>query len=207
MNFRNTKNYSIFLMSQRANAPYRDRWDATRNLLIYEGHDARRESDGEDPKLVDQPLRFPSGRLTQNGRFYEAARKVVEEDMLPERVRVYEKIKTGIWSDKGFFLLVDARQATHEGRSVFEFLLEPIDEDADFESGEVVELSHTRFIPTNVKVEVWKRDKGQCVQCGASRNLHFDHDVPFSKGGSSLTAANVRLLCAKHNLEKSDRIQ
>jgi 5-methylcytosine-specific restriction endonuclease McrA len=37
-------------------------------------------------------------------------------------------------------------------------------------------------------------------------DLHFDHDIPFSKGGSSLTAANVRLLCAKHNLEKSDKI-
>ena len=38
------------------------------------------------------------------------------------------------------------------------------------------------------------------------KNLHFDHDIPFSKGGSSITAANVRLLCAKHNLEKSDKI-
>ncbi len=38
------------------------------------------------------------------------------------------------------------------------------------------------------------------------KNLHFDHDIPFSKGGSSLTTANVRLLCAKHNLEKSDKI-
>jgi hypothetical protein len=28
----------------------------------------------------------------------------------------------------------------------------------------------------------------------------------FDLGGSSLTAANVRLLCAKHNLEKSDKI-
>jgi hypothetical protein len=37
-------------------------------------------------------------------------------------------------------------------------------------------------------------------------NRHFDHDIPFSKGGSSLTAANVRLLCAKHNLEKSEKI-
>jgi hypothetical protein len=34
----------------------------------------------------------------------------------------------------------------------------------------------------------------------------FDHDIPFSKGGSSLTAVNVRLLCAKRNLQKSDRI-
>jgi 5-methylcytosine-specific restriction endonuclease McrA len=51
-----------------------------------------------------------------------------------------------------------------------------------------------------------RRDRGQCVLCGSTKNLHFDHDIPFSKGGSSLTAANVRLLCAKHNLEKSDKI-
>jgi len=48
-------------------------------------------------------------------------------------------------------------------------------------------------------------DPGQCF-CGSIKNLHFDHDIPFSKGGSSLTAVNVRLLCAKHNLEKSDKI-
>jgi len=44
------------------------------------------------------------------------------------------------------------------------------------------------------------------MQCGSTKNLHFEHDIPFSKGGSSLTAANVRLLCAKYNLEKSDKI-
>lgn len=70
----------------------------------------------------------------------------------------------------------------------------------------IVELPHTRLIPTAVKVEVWKRDGGQCVQCGSTKNLHFDHDIPFSLGGSSQTAANVRLLCAKHNLAKSDKI-
>jgi HNH endonuclease len=57
-----------------------------------------------------------------------------------------------------------------------------------------------------VQVEVWRRDPGQCVECGSTKNLHFDHDIPFSKGGSSLTAANVRLLCAKCNLQKSDKI-
>jgi 5-methylcytosine-specific restriction endonuclease McrA len=43
------------------------------------------------------------------------------------------------------------------------------------------------------------------VTCGATDNLHFDHDVPFSKGGSSITPDNVKLLCARHNLEKSDK--
>src|SRR5437773_11040942 len=55
--------------------------------------------------------------------------------------------------------------------------------------------------------EVWRRDRGQCVQCGSTKNLHFDHDIPFCKGGSSLTAAAVRLLRAKHTLEMSDKIR
>ena len=33
------------------------------------------------------------------------------------------------------------------------------------------------------------------MECGSRKNLHFDHDIPFSNGGSSLTAANVRFLC------------
>ena len=44
------------------------------------------------------------------------------------------------------------------------------------------------------------------MECGRADNLHFDHDVPRSKGGSSITAANVKLLCARHNLQKSDKI-
>ena len=45
-----------------------------------------------------------------------------------------------------------------------------------------------------------------CVLCGSKENLHFDHDLPYSKGGSSLTSANVKILCAKHNLSKSSKI-
>ena len=52
-----------------------------------------------------------------------------------------------------------------------------------------------------MEVEVWRRERGQCVQCGSMKNLHFDPGIPFSKGGSSLTAANVRMLCARCNLQ------
>jgi 5-methylcytosine-specific restriction endonuclease McrA len=57
-----------------------------------------------------------------------------------------------------------------------------------------------------VKLEVWQRDRGQCVVCGATNELHFDHDVPWAKGGSSLVSENVQLLCARHNIAKSDEI-
>src|SRR5712692_9382104 len=98
---------------------------------------------------------------------------------------------------------IDANMVSDGRRKVFKFSLKPVEKKS---FGRVVELPHNRLIPTTVKVEVWRRDGGQCVQCGSTKNLHFDHDIPFSKGGSSLTAANVRLLCAKHNLEKSDKI-
>jgi hypothetical protein len=121
----------------------------------------------------------------------------------PELIKVYEKISRGIWSYKGFFELIDANIVSDRKRKVFKFSLKPVEKKS---FGRVIELPHNRLIPTPVKVEVWRRDRGQCVLCGSTKNLHFDHDIPFSKGGSSLTAANVRLLCAKHNLEKSDKI-
>ena len=46
-----------------------------------------------------------------------------------------------------------------------------------------------------------------CVECGSEDNLHFDHIIPFSKGGSSLVAENIQILCARHNLEKRDTIK
>lgn len=63
----------------------------------------------------------------------------------------------------------------------------------------------TRTISHDVKVAVWQRDQAQCVQCGATSYLEFDHDIPFSKGGAS-TIGNVRLLCRRCNLAKGDRI-
>src|SRR5207253_6055242 len=112
-------------------------------------------------------------------------------------VKVYEKISKGIWSYKGFFELIDADIVSDAKRKVFKFSLKPVEKKS---FGRIVELPHNRLIPTPVKVEVWRRDRGQCVLCASTKNLYLDHDIPFSKGGSSLTAANVRLLWAKHNL-------
>jgi 5-methylcytosine-specific restriction endonuclease McrA len=69
-----------------------------------------------------------------------------------------------------------------------------------------VSTSPGRLIPTEVKLAVLKRDKMRCVQCGATNNLHFDHILPWSKGGSSTKVENIQLLCQRHNLEKSAKI-
>jgi len=204
MNFGIGKNYSVFLMSVRRGAPYADMFDETDGTLIYEGHDVPRVGGGPDPKSVDQPLRYPKGGWTENGKFFRAAMDYKDGlQKKPLLVKVYEKISRGVWSYKGFFELVDAEIMSDGRRKVFKFHLKPVEKKP---LGRIVELPHTRLIPTSVKVEVWRRDGGKCVQCGSTVNLHYDHDIPYSKGGSSFTVENVRLLCAKHNLSKSDKI-
>lgn len=201
MNYRVKPAYSIILMSVRKGAPYRDRWHEDTGLLEYEGHDEPRRQ-AEDPKTVDQPMKYASGKLTENGKFYTAANDYKKQQRKAEIVQVYEKISQGVWCDRGRYELIDARVVFDGERDVFRFFLQP----TKTPHARQLFLTQTRIIPTAVKVEVWKRDQGRCVICGSGENLHFDHDIPFSKGGSSITAQNVRLLCARHNLEKSDKI-
>lgn len=73
MNFGIGGNHSVILMSVRRNAPYRDRLEEGGTTLVYEGHDQPKGPQHPNPKVVDQPERFPSGRFTQNGKFHEAA--------------------------------------------------------------------------------------------------------------------------------------
>ena len=66
-------------------------------------------------------------------------------------------------------------------------------------------LKMSRYIPQEVKREVWKRDQGRCAECGSKERLEFDHIIPFSKGGSN-SARNIQLLCEKCNRNKYDKI-
>jgi len=207
MNFGLGGNHSVILMSVRPNAPYRDRLEDGGTVLIYEGHDHPKGANCPNPKVVDQPETIPSGKLTQNGKFHKAAQDFKFGRSPPERVRVYEKIKKGIWSYNGVFHLVDSWQERDDYRTVFKFRLVAVQGDEDLSQPVRLNAERRRIIPTAVKLKVWKRDGAKCRLCGATDELHFDHILPFSRGGTSLTAENVQLLCARHNLQKSDRIE
>ena len=205
MNFHLRNNISVILMSLRHNAPYADRIQENGRVLIYEGHDISQKTETPNPKTVNQPMYNPSGTLTQNGLFYEATLRFKEDNSRFELVRVYEKIHSGIWTYNGLFKLVNAWQELSTDRQVFKFKLEMIGD--NISTAIEVDIEHSRVIPSSVKLEVWRRDKGSCAKCGTKENLHFDHIIPYSKGGSSLVAENIQILCAKHNLEKHANIE
>ncbi len=200
MYYRAAPAISVVLMSRRPGAPYEDSLSDDGIELIYEGHDAKRER-GVDPKSVDQPGALPSGELTENSKFARAAEQPKEA-----LVRVYEKLRPGIWSDKGLFELTGYEYKDAGTRRIFKFHMRLSDEPDDIVQRREVD-EFRRAIPAWVKQAVYKRDKGRCVTCGAQDQLHFDHEFPYSKGGTGLSPSNVRILCARHNLQKGAKIE
>ena len=197
MNFRLGGKHSVILMSQQKGAPYADRVEEEGTVIVYQGHNVPR-GQVPNPETVDQQLRTPKGRITPNGRFFEAA------DSEPsELVRVYEKILKGMWVYNGLFHLTSAWSEVSHGRRVYMFRLKAT---AGASAAAPLSREPSRVIPSAVKKAVWLRDGGKCVLCSASDALHFDHEIPFSRGGGS-TVENVRILCARHNLEKGAKIE
>jgi hypothetical protein len=209
MNYHLRGDTSVILMSVRPNAPYSDKVEDDGRIIIYEGHDVPKTKENPIPKIVDQQMHNPSGTLNQNGLFYKAAKTYEKKQVTPELVKVYEKLHAGIWVYNGLFKLLDSWKEESNNRQVFKFKLELTEHVKPINNDEIQNsvLEHNRVIPPQVKLEVWKRDKGKCVICGNTNNLHFDHIIPFSKGGSSLVTQNIQLLCARHNIAKRDRIE
>ncbi len=209
MNYRpQNKDYSIFLMSTAPNAPYNDGFDAENKKLFYEGENISTREKPE-PKEHDQPFFTKTGILTNNGKFFKLAENYkLARRKKPEKIKVYEKIKNNVWTNKGFFYLIDAKYqySEQENRKTFKFILEPVSAHKGFTPEEYEDFEFSRRIPPEVKRIVWERDNGKCAKCESVENLHFDHLIPFSKGGSSLDPKNIQVLCGRHNLEKSDKI-
>jgi len=68
-------------------------------------------------------------------------------------------------------------------------------------------FKYVKFRVRNIRVNrhrVYRRDGGECVYCGSTKQLTLDHVIPKSKGGSN-EWTNLVTCCHKCNLHKADR--
>ena len=75
------------------------------------------------------------------------------------------------------------------------------------DKNEIIYKHKTKRLPSErLKVQVLMRDGNKCSLCGITvtgENIHFDHIKPWSKGGETVLE-NLQVLCAPHNLAKSN---
>lgn len=207
MNYR-LRNGSVLLMSRRPGAPYDDQVDESGEILVHEGHDCPKSAETPEPKRVDQPQFNPQGIPTQNGLFAAAAQRHTVDHEPAEQVRVFDKIRDGIWVYNGIFKLIDYWTDNSKGRKVFKFKLKLTNlPEETVKTHPSQKQEDDRIIPSWVKQAVWNRDQGKCCVCDAKSGLHFDHIIPYSKGGSSKDPKNIQILCVRHNLAKHDHIE
>jgi hypothetical protein len=67
----------------------------------------------------------------------------------------------------------------------------------------------SRHIPRPIQFRVLKRENQVCRSCGmpvADNDIHFDHIIPWSKGGPT-EESNIQLLCGACNRKKSDKFE
>jgi len=74
-----------------------------------------------------------------------------------------------------------------------------------FENFETLSRASREPIPEKIRMFVWQRDGGKCVQCGSQQRLEYDHIIALANGGSN-TERNIQLLCEACNRIKGTNV-
>jgi hypothetical protein len=175
------------------------------------------------PYLIDiVPSEIPRGPLTQfqakradekeTWELIATINKALKEGFLPEERlrRTFERC----WPDlKSTLANLPPEQNTEETQRPVENMVEEIlDLVRGLSRRPSIESKQTSFaLPKrgssiSTRLLLANRDGYKCKICGTEANLEIVHIIPISKGGTN-DIENLQLLCAKHNLEKSNAVE
>lgn len=71
------------------------------------------------------------------------------------------------------------------------------------ERQERIRAQETRL--TKTERDAYVQQIGECMACGATEGLTFEHVIPLSKGGED-SLDNAAVLCRTHNVAKGDKM-
>lgn len=76
---------------------------------------------------------------------------------------------------------------------------------ASMSAAQIPTTARRNSIPREVKLAVFERDGGCCVECGSNFDIQYDHVIPHSLGGAD-SVENLQILCAPCNQRKGASI-
>jgi hypothetical protein len=114
-----------------------------------------------------------------------------------------DSISTGLWAFGGKVVRCNPAAGAAVDPERLAMLIECCID--SFANSEVRSQALRKPISRSVKLFVWQRDQGRCVECGSQINSEFDHIIPVIKGGST-TGRNLRLLCETCNRRKGPNL-
>lgn len=129
---------------------------------------------------------------------YSSPQHLVDWDTPPRAFWLYER---NVYAADGHDLTVDDVRALINVTTNKRRLLLEKAHALQAMTAQLDDRSRRERIPQQVKVAVWQRDLGRCVECGDQKNLEFDHVIPIAMGGSN-RERNLQLLCATCNRSK-----
>ena len=158
----------------------------------YQSHNTVFVTAGDGDKYLLGTFLITGNRMifvSENKSFHIGIAQITDINCYSEYLKVTAKTQKA----SGYYKVKDPEVASE----VLLFLLKEENATA-VEHSEVIQSRH---IPQDVKINVWHRDGGRCVYCGAEEYLEFDHITPISQGGSH-AEDNIQLLCRRCHAQK-----
>ncbi len=142
-------------------------------------------------------------RINQMHTVINEARGIVSEYTIEYCLRMLDRAKEKhrCLCDEKMHRVENEKRSAIEKRNIRE-------KEADAHKRMIAE--QRRLMTDSLRYDILVRDGFRCKICGASAadgaKLHVDHIIPVSKGGKT-ERANLRTLCERCNLGKSDKIE
>lgn len=136
-----------------------------------------------------------------------ARTKKYQQSMIDEKKRVQEE-KKAMAAEEQRERKEERRLAQEKKKATTVKKMQPSDTELSEHRRMVAE--QRRLMTDSLRYDILVRDGFRCKICGASAadgvKLHVDHILPVSKGGKT-EKSNLRTLCERCNLGKSDKIE
>jgi hypothetical protein len=141
-------------------------------------------SPDQSARQVDEPVQLTRKSQKLGGIIIPDTSRVTRGDLWVYRHRIVQVTDAPV-RDRDGSVMTEVQHAVLKQQKAFEKIKGKIELFREFEKFKTFDgTSSARREPISedVRMFVWRRDGGRCVECGSNKNLEFNHVIPLAEG-------------------------